>query len=198
MKKAILSVILNAFFIFPIFSQKIGLGLRYGVGLNSVSASNTTGTTSQFSPFNIGLMGELSALKFLSIQPEIFFQQKGFDQNGGPGQAKYNYLGLCVLGKLKFVQLVKLESYLLAGPSFSYNLSTALSNSATTTIPNVSSTDVSGIAGLGFAVKFGKEKIFIDGRYNMALKNANTLSTPTLFDYKLNQIGINLGFIHNL
>jgi hypothetical protein len=61
---------------------------------------------------------------------------------------------------------------------------------------DVSGMNLSGIIGGGAAYKLSSGKLFFDARYNMGL--SNTYSGSGSGSIKVNQIGINLGYLHSL
>lgn len=81
----------------------------------------------------------------------------------------------------------------MAGIGFGMNIS---AKQGSQDIKNeIQSLDMSGIFGAGAAYKLTSGKIFLDARYNLGLANA---SKATGVDLKMSQIGINVGYIHNI
>lgn len=185
-----------------IFAQDMGIGLRYGIGMNSASLSTSTNPTkSGISAINAALIFEKGFNKLFAIQPELQYISKGYDMDYTTGtttttaSSKFNYIGLNILPKVRFGS-EQIEAFVLAGPSVNVKMSASMTASgASADIPGVESLDLSAILGGGVGYKMASGKIFLDARYNMALTKANSEGTESI---KLNQIGINVGYIHNL
>jgi hypothetical protein len=89
-----------------------------------------------------------------------------------------------------------IEGFGFLGLGIDMNLSASLSaNGQSTDIANVSGMNLSGIVGGGAAYKLSSGKLFLDARYNMGL--SNTYSGSGSGSIKVNQIGINVGYLHN-
>lgn len=59
----------------------MGLGLRYGLGINSASVNTGVNpSTSATSLINAALLGEFGLGNLFAIQPEIAYSKRGFDQ----------------------------------------------------------------------------------------------------------------------
>jgi hypothetical protein len=145
------------------------------------------------SAINAALLAEFGFHKNFAIQPELFFQQNGFKNEVGSlsATAKMNYLGLNVLPKVKFGN-DKIEGFAMLGAGLGMKMSASLEGVDFS--ENVQSMNMSLIFGGGAAYKLSSGKIFIDGRYNLGLSNA----AKSGGEVKLNQIGINVGYIHTL
>lgn len=181
-------------------SSSMGLGLRYRLGINSASVNTGVNpSTSSTSLINAALLGEFGLGNLFAIQPEIAYSKRGFDQivsGSGTAKSTFSYLGLNLLPKLRFGNK-SLEGFLTVGLGINFKLSATTAYLGTTTdIKNVSGFDFSGIFGLGGSYKLSSGKIFIDGRYNIPFIKAN--SDGGTHEVKLNQIALNIGYIHNL
>jgi hypothetical protein len=179
-------------------NKGLGLGLRYGIGSNTITSSNTGGISlsSLISPLNFGFILEGNISDNFAIQPELQYIQKGFTMSSGgiSVDAKFNYLGLNILPKLKFGN-ENIEAALFAGPSLNANLSAkASANGQSEDIPDAGGLDLGAIFGVGIANKFKSGKLFFDIRYNLGLSDISTES-PQISTDKLNQLGINIGYI---
>ena len=179
--------------------SQVGLGIRYGIGINSASVSEGTNpTTSIMTPLNAALIAEIKLHKIFAIQPELAITQKGFSSPSGSStlDAIFTYLGFNVLPKLKLGN-DQLEGFLMVGPGINFKISAKASfNGRSEDISDVNELDLSGIFGVGGAYKLSSGKIFIDARYNMPFIKANTDNSGPI-EIKLNQIGVNAGYIHN-
>ncbi len=131
-------------------AQDVRLGLRAGANY-----SNLAGNINNQSTYNnkFGFLGgvmlnvPVAADGFFSIQPEVLYSQKGFENKPveytsifgtqkREGQVNYNYLDVPVLLKIKASGFV-----LEAGPQYSYLLA-ANDQTKTTTTPNIGSPTV--------------------------------------------------------
>lgn len=179
-------------------SQKIGIGLRNGIGLNSASTDpSQSGMGSIMTPLNAALLAEIGIGKQFVVQPELGIASKGFTvaNPGGSTDAKLNYLCLNVLPKFR-LNVATFEVFAFVGPSLNKKLSAKYTYlGATNDITDVSEFNISLILGLGGAYKIGPGKIFLDGRYNRGISNVNPNSGV---QFKLHQIGINVGYIYTI
>ena len=165
-------------------AQNIRLGLRAGANYSNLAGNiNNQNTYNNKFGFLGGVMLNVPVTSdgFLSVQPEVLYSQKGFENKpteysvlGLPGtmqkregSVNYNYLDVPVLLKVRASGLV-----FEAGPQYSYLLS-ANNKTQTTTIPafggspttteSQSKTDVSGLnrnelgylAGVGYEASSG-------------------------------------------
>lgn len=191
------------------FSQEVktqsekgfGIGFRYGVASNTISSNNTGGVaiSSLFSPVNFGFIIEGNISDNFAIQPELQYVQKGFSasSSGTSIDAKITYFGVNILPKIKFGN-ENVEASLFVGPTINANLSSkvhAIGQSAD--LPESDGLDLGATFGLGLANKFKSGKLFIDIRYNLGLSDISTESPKASTD-KLNQLGINIGYIFKL
>ena len=161
-------------------AQSVRLGLRAGANYSNL-AGNIKNQDTYNNKFGFlgGVMLNVPLIQdgFLSLQPEVLYSQKGFEnkpteytsvlgKQKREGQVNYNYLDVPVLLKVKASGLV-----FEAGPQYSYLL-TANNQTKTTTTPNVGSptvaesqdkTDVSALnrnelgylAGVGYETENG-------------------------------------------
>jgi|688.fasta_scaffold184914_2 hypothetical protein len=190
MKKTILTIAISAMTLGAFAQTTLGIGARYGVGINSVSGAGTEATESSISPLNAAIIAEIGLHKNFAIQPELAYATKGFKLLTETANA--SYLGLNVLPKAKFGN-DKIEGFVMAGIGFGMNMSAKIGDQDIK--EDIKSTDMTGIFGAGAAYKLTSGKIFLDARYNLGLTNTSKVSGGEL---KMNQIGINIGYIHNI
>lgn len=176
-----------------IFSQKLGIGLRYGIGLNTITTDPATPNTSTLmSPFNAAAVAEVGLLGLLNFQPELGICTMGASQGGT--DIKITYMTVNVLPKIGF-GFSKIGIFGLLGPSFNSKMSaTTTTAGISSDIPNVASSNFSLIAGVGGSYKMGRGKIFVDARYNIGLMNASDGGG----NFKLNQTAINIGYMFKI
>jgi hypothetical protein len=187
-------------------AQSIRLGLRAGANY-----SNLAGNIKNENTFNnkVGFLGgamlnvPILADGFLSVQPEVLYSQKGFDnkpteytgllgsKQKREGSVNYNYLDVPVLLKVRASGLV-----FEAGPQYSYLLSANNQTKTTTTSalggePTVAEardkTDVSGfnrnelgyVAGVGYEADNG---LSLSLRYTGAFSDFVKSDNSTYFN----------------
>ena len=126
-------------------AQNIRLGLRAGANYSNLAGNiNNQSTYNNKFGFLGGVMLNVPLLQdgFLSLQPEVLYSQKGFEnkpteytsilgKQKREGQVNYNYLDVPVLLKVRASGLV-----FEAGPQYSYLLS-ANNQTKTTTTPTI-------------------------------------------------------------
>ena len=186
-------------------AQSIRLGLRAGANYSNLAGDvQNQGTYNNKVGFLGGVMLNVPLLQdgFLSLQPEILYSQKGFENKpteytgllGGKqkreGQVNYNYLDVPVLLKVRASGLI-----FEAGPQYSYLLS-ANNQTKTTTIPAIGSpstaetqnkTDISGLnrnelgylAGVGYEAENG---LSLSLRYTGAFSDFVKSDNSTYFN----------------
>jgi hypothetical protein len=182
--------------------KHVGIGMRYGLGINTISSNNTGGvfTATLASLLNFGFMIEGDITKKFSIQPEMQFVQKGFSATSMGGttiNARFNYLGFNLLPKLKFGN-DEIELFFLTGPSLNFNLSANASDgNRTAEIQDVAGSEFGVIFGGGLASGTKAGKFFFDVRYNLGLSDISD-ETPKTSTDKLNQLAISIGYIFNV
>ncbi|PJJ48803.1 porin family protein [Hymenobacter chitinivorans] len=151
MKKAVIALasLLSVATISASRAQGVRLGLRAGANY-----SNLAGDVQNESTYNnkIGFLGgvmlnaDLSGDGFLSVQPEILFSQKGFENKPTEykflaatqkreGKVNYNYLDVPVFFKINAGGLI-----LEAGPQYSYLLSVKDETTVTNSLAGSTST----------------------------------------------------------
>jgi hypothetical protein len=191
-------ILVLALFIANFFNAQaqLGLGSRFGLGVNFSNDSSFTKTQSAVSySINGAFIADYNFSSLFALQSELQIITKGKTEtlNAVQGKTGVSYLGLNLLPKIKFGGS-KFEGFLFAGPSVGYLIDAhdiALSESSNVK-DYYNDLDISAIAGLGASYKFGKNKIFTDLRYNHGFSNVNALEAYSL---RLNQITLNVGFI---
>jgi hypothetical protein len=190
MKKTILTIAISAMTLGAFAQTTLGIGARYGVGINSISGTGSQGAESSISALNAAIIGEVGLHKNFAIQPELSYTTKGYKFL--TETANVSYFGLNVLPKAKFGN-DQIEGFVMAGIGFGMNISAKWGDLDIK--ENTESLDLSGIFGAGAAYKLTSGKIFLDARYNLGLANASKAAGQ---DLKMSQIGINVGYIHNI
>ena len=163
-------------------AQSVRLGLRAGANYSNLSGNlKNQDTYNNKVGFLGGVMLNVPLIQdgFLSLQPEILYSQKGFEnkpteytgllgaKQKREGQVNYNYLDVPVLLKVRASGLI-----FEAGPQYSYLLSannqtktttTPALNGTPTTTESQDKTDISGfnrnelgyLAGVGYEAENG-------------------------------------------
>jgi hypothetical protein len=170
------------------------LGLRYGIGINSISSEpSNPNANSRVSVLNTAAILENGISEVFALQAELGLSDKGYSSS--QVDYSYKYLGLNVLPKVRFGNDM-IEGFGFLGAGIYMNLSASeTANGQSVDMDNVSGMNLSGIIGGGAAYKLSTGKLFFDARYNMGL--SNTYSGSGSESIKVNQIGINIGYLHN-
>lgn len=159
-------------------AQGIGLGVKAGASLATLSIEGVEDGLSNKAGFTIGGFVNVGLSPMFSIQPELLFSQKGTSMSGEVlGETvevdqKSSYIEVPVLARLSLgAPGVPVRPVVFAGPSFGFLLSAkAESGDAEEDIKeNMKSLDVGGVIGAG--VELGN--FTIDGRYTLGLTNIN-------------------------
>jgi hypothetical protein len=195
MKKNTLLFVLFTILVYHSNAQNgLALGLRYGIGINSISSEpSNPNANSRVSIMNTAAILEKGISEIFALQAELGLSDKGFSLS--QVDYGYKYLGLNVLPKVRFGNDM-IEGFGFFGLGIDMNLSASASaNGQSMDMDNVSGMNLSGIVGGGAAYKLSTGKFFFDARYNMGL--SNTYSGSGSGSIKVNQIGINIGYLHN-
>jgi|LakMenE18May11ns_1017448.scaffolds.fasta_scaffold9720418_2 hypothetical protein len=195
MKKITLILVLSAILISRSNAQDgLALGLRYGIGINSISSDpSNPNASSRVSILNAAAIVEKGISEIFALQGELGLSDKGFSLS--QVDYSYKYLGLNVLPKVRFGNDV-IEGFGFLGAGIDMNLSASgTANGQSMDMKDVSGMNLSGIIGGGAAYKLSSGKLFFDARYNMGL--SNTYSGSGSGSIKVNQIGLNIGYLHN-
>ena len=202
-------------------AQDIRFGLRAGANY-----SNLSGNIKNEDTYNnkVGFLGgvmlnvPLLADDLLSIQPEILYSQKGFEnkptefssvlgKQKREGNVNYNYIDVPLLLKFKALGFVA-----EAGPQYSYLLSSNNETKTTTTptvgSPTVSETkdknDVSGLnrnelgylAGVGYEATNGLSlNLRYTGAFSDLVKSDNTYFNGDLKNARHSAFQLSLGYL---
>ena len=189
-------------------AQNIRLGLRAGANYSNLAGNiNNQSTYNNKFGFLGGVMLNVPLLQdgFLSLQPEVLYSQKGFEnkpteytsilgKQKREGQVNYNYLDVPVLLKVRASGLV-----FEAGPQYSYLLS-ANNQTKTTTTPTIGNpttaesqnkSDLSGLnrnelgylAGVGYETTNG---LSLNLRYTGAFSDFVKSGNESYFNGDLN------------
>lgn len=174
------------------YREKVMLGLKAGLNLSNVY--DAKGQQFQSNPrlgLAAGVFMTIPLGKYLGVQPELLFSQKGYQGSGSLLGSNYsyslttNYLDVPVMLTFKASKLIKL----LFGPQYSYLISqTYLFNSALINLnqqqqfnnDNVRKSTLCMTGG----VDFNFDNIVFDARVGFDLWNNNGDGTTTTPQYK--------------
>lgn len=151
-------------------------GIKAGVNFANI-AGDDTGDLNSLTGFVGGGFAAIPMSPTLSIQPEVFYSQKG---------AKYEELGTDVSLKLDYIDIPVLLKFTMAGegtkPFFLFGPSIGFSVSSKVSAGDVSM-DLDGVASTDFGLVFGIgvnfQKFLIEGRYGLGLSDINDDETVT-------------------
>ncbi len=165
MKNVIFSIVLILFVIHSNQAQLFKLGIK--AGMNYANFEGSTLQTDAITSYHAGLVGEITLIKALSIQPEILYSTQGASYENAVEEFKeeLGYVSVPILAKIHLGKSLSVD----IGPQFSYLLSKKVSISS-----DINEFDFAVAGGLGFKLT---ENFFIQGRYTLGLteidKNAD-------------------------
>jgi hypothetical protein len=145
-----------------------GFGLKAGVNFANISGDDTDELNS-LTGFVGGLFMDIPMSPTISIQPEIFYSQKGakFTELNTDVSIKLDYVDIPVLFKYTMAG-ESARPYFLFGPSIGFSINSELSaDGQSEDLDNVASTDF----GLVFGIGVNFQKFLIEGRYGLGLSN---------------------------
>lgn len=177
---------------------EIGLGLRYGLGINTASVDPGTAPSGELSFLNFAALLEKSYSNQFALSGELALMDKSYKTSNGfqTINSSFKYISLNILPKLKFGN-ENAEGFIFAGPGLNLKASAkATANGQSGDVTDVAGFDISGIIGAGVAFNAGSGKLFMDARYNIGLMDIST-ETPSQYSVKLSQIGIGFGYLHS-
>ena len=172
------------------------IGLKGGLSIATIIKSDNPDVSSQaLFGFNGGAVLQLPIGRYIAIQPEVLFSQKGYHATGSNITGDYDYrryLNFLDIPLLLRINLAK-EFGLVVGPQYSYLLSTHTSfksggASYQEDVNNDNSNITKNIFGgvIGADINLNRN-LFIYGRYTIDFKNNNGDGTSSTPSYK-NQV----------
>ncbi len=226
---SISKTITTAFFAFlaiNIFAQDISIGVKGGVNFANIGTFDLIENAEFLPEFrtletaNFGLVSEIEVHPNFAIQPELVYTTKGFKMVEGTNInlfsvpvpigvtaiSKFNYLELPLLAKAKF-GTGKVQTYLVAGPTFGYALNGKIETRANVIVEldlyetpiNLDNLgyerwEIGGMVGAGLAFDTGGGQLFVDGRYSHGFTQVYDI--PVVRDKVQNKgFGINAGYM---
>ncbi len=179
-----------------IHSQSLSFGIRTGINSATVNVEDESGLNVEpesRTGLDIGLMLEIGLTEDFSIQPEIHYMQKGFEQvfeilgDEFESELSLNYLEIPILAKYSFGSET-VRGFVNAGPSLGYALSGKTIESFNGDKEETdldfeeeefSRLDFSFALGGGIGFKTGPATIFVDVRYLLGLSNLDDSENDT-------------------
>jgi hypothetical protein len=158
----------------------IAIGPKGGFNINRLSGKDATHTEDRTGVV-VGGFVNVSFLKLLSIQPELFFSQRGGGaniSNTSTSNLKLSYVELPILFKLRLPLGKTFFPHVFAGPDFAYRV---YSNSTNTNNTSGTTSEIGndkirrmangGVFGAGLDIQ-GKHCFFtVDGRYGFTFND---------------------------
>lgn len=182
MKK--ITVIFLLFVTYFASAQEFSFGFRGGYNLAGIQGDNANSFQMRHG-FHLGIAGELTLTKTLSIQPEISYSQQGADQNSvfifeefplieGQPEAYYNYLNVPIMAKYYVIKGLSIE----LGPQIGFLLSAEQKTEGQDidVKDQLKSIDFGVNVGIGYKLSNG---LNFGIRYNAGLTNINNASGVT-------------------
>jgi hypothetical protein len=179
------------------------IGPKGGVSINKLKGDNSNvKSTDDRTGAVVGGFANISFLRVFSIQPEIFFSQKGgaasdIDQNTS-SRYKLSYMEVPILFKLRLPIDRTFFPHVFIGPDIAYRI---YSDGTTTNNTNGVQTDVEdtkvrrldtgGVLGAGLDVQSTRFFFTLDGRYGFSF---NTLGDGANLNVRHKSVVILAGF----
>jgi len=180
--------------------KKIGIGLRQGIGYNSLdySGSVTSDPSGKASWVNPAFIIEYRTNRHFSIQPEFQYYGAGFSESVKDTTltSTINFAGFNLLAKIRMNDDEdKHTVYTIAGPSLGYFLNGIVQSNVSKNELKIDRTKMSPIAlaaifGMGYSYRLGHFDFHTDIRANMGINSVNKAGSNKL---RLNQFSFNIG-----
>ena len=157
-------------------AQGAAFGLKAGVNFANIAGDDTDDLSSRTGFIGGGFV-EFPMSPAISIQPEVFYSQKGakFTELNTDVSIKLDYIDIPVLFKYTLAG-ESTRPYFLLGPSVGFSINSELSaDGESADLDNVASTDFGLV--FGFGVKF--QKFLFEGRYALGMSNIIDDDTDT-------------------
>ncbi|MEM7087080.1 MAG: porin family protein [Bacteroidota bacterium] len=159
-------------------------GAKAGANFASASGDDINGVSSR-TGLNIGGVINFEISEIFSIQPEVTYSMRGWDD--GNFKIKLDYVDVPIMGDVEVIDGLSLQG----GPLLGVNLSaTVESNGNEADIEEISTLNVGAAIGAQYELPFG---LFFTIRYDIAFNDA----IDNNFDAKNNNLGVSAGFFFN-
>jgi hypothetical protein len=193
MKKTLLLTITGIlFFVIKSESQSTEFGLRGGLNLSDIHATETNSLNTRASVF-IGGLAHIHLSKTFAIQPELDYSCQGATQNtdGGDVTWRLNYVNVPVLLQYMFDNGFRIQT----GPQL--GLLASAKRKAGGNINDIGNNfttgDFSWSLGAGYLTQSG---LGFDVRYNLGINNINNTGSADKMQNRVFQAGLFYQFKH--
>ncbi|MBS1916698.1 MAG: PorT family protein [Bacteroidetes bacterium] len=205
--KKIITLVIAGFVSLSVFAQNDlvpRIGLKGGLNIATIIKTNDNSFSSKaLFGFNGGAVLQLPLTKYIAIQPEVLFSQKGYHATGSSILGDYDYRRY--LNFLDIPLLLRINASkdigIVVGPQYSYLLSTHTkfkSGDATyeqdvnNDNDNITKNIFGGVVGLDINLD---RNVYIYGRYSIDFKSNNGDGTSTTPEYKNQVFQFGLGVL---
>lgn len=175
--------------------EELKVGIKAGINYSNVYSESGDGYVADGKVgFAGGVFVSIPLNELIGIQPELMYSQKGFKTEGTffDGEITSSYLDLPVLLQIKPTENISL----LAGPQFSYLLSTKYELNGFSAIDEEDLDDNNNRATLGISagVDFTVQNFLISARGSWDLSKVNKDNSTSDINYKNQLFQVTLGY----
>jgi len=175
--------------------DELSVGIKAGTNYSNVYSESGDGYVADGKfGFAGGVFVSIPLSQLIGIQPELMFSQKGFKTEGTffDGKITTNYLDLPIHLQIKPTENISL----LAGPQFSYLLSTKYELNGFSTIDEENMDDNNNRATLGISagIDFTVQNFLISARGSWDLSKVNKDNSTSDMNYKNQLFQVTLGY----
>lgn len=204
MKKVILLVAIALFGFTTVSAQEyVMFGAKGGVNFSTFSGDGVSAFTDKNgrTSFHLGLVAEIPMSERFSIQPEVLYSGQGYDlvsrDNASDVEYQLDYINIPVIAKFYVMEGLALE----AGPQVGFLVNSEIDSERSflddeNIIPlneeQFNTTDFSLALGASYKFTGG---LFVNGRYNIGLREIYDDSVVSRADAKHSVIQLGLGFM---
>lgn len=204
MKKSILLVAIALFAFTTVSAQEyVMFGAKGGVNFSTFSGDGVSAFTDNNgrTSFHLGLLAEIPMSERFSIQPEVLYSGQGYDlvsrDNANDIEYQLDYINIPIIAKFYVFEGLALE----AGPQVGFLVNSEIDsersfldddNSIPLNDDQFNKTDFSLALGASYKFRGG---LFVNGRYNIGLREIYDDSIVSRADAKHSVIQLGLGFM---
>lgn len=175
--------------------EELSVGIKAGMNYSNVYSESGDGYVADAKfGFAGGVFVAIPLSQLIGIQPELMFSQKGFKTQGTffDGKITSSYLDLPIHLQIKPTENISL----LAGPQFSYLLSTKYELNGFSAIDEENMNDNNNRATLGISagIDFTVQNFLISARGSWDLSKVNKDNSTSDINYKNQLFQVTLGY----
>ena len=175
--------------------EELKVGIKAGINYSNVYSESGDGYVADGKVgFAGGVFVSIPLNELVGIQPELLYSQKGFKTQGTffDGEITSSYLDLPILLQIKPTENISI----LAGPQFSYLLSTKYELNGFSAIDEEDLDDNNNRATLGISagVDFTVQNFLISARGSWDLSKVNKDNSTSDINYKNQLFQVTLGY----